>query len=167
MVRLLVLSTVRRHGDVTTSGLRGRNVKSRVKIGTMWWAPLSSTTLGSTLLSINMVGNINIIKTFLSTDFTSGFFKGNPKKELRRLSVWGPAYRVSLGIKIKAFNVNNGGNIDKFLRIGPRHPLIAINNQSLYIQTMLNSNTTGYSFKPTLNKFYNFVVSQFIENNEV
>ena len=96
---------------------------------------------------------------------SSGHFKEKKKEELMRLPVWGPAYRVTLGIKIKAFN--NGGDQDKFLLIGHRHPLIALNNKNLYIQTIMNSNKTGYSFKPSLNQWYNLVVSQYFEDNEV
>ena len=56
---------------------------------------------------------------------------------------------------------------DKFLLIGPRHPLFGLKNQLLYIQTKLNSENAGYSFKPILQEWYNIQVSQFIENNEV
>ena len=104
------------------------------------------------------------MKDSLHKLITPGYFNGNPTKELTRLPVWGPTYRVSLGLKIKAFS---GGDNDKFLLIGPRHPLIAINNQSLYIQTKLNSNNAGWSFKPSLNKWFNIVVSQYIEDNDV
>ena len=96
----------------------------------------------------------------------SGNFNGNEKKELTRLPVWGPSYRVSLGVKIKAFSERDSDN-EKFLLIKPRHPLVALNKKMIYIQTKLNDTNSSYSFKPNLNQFYNIEVTQYIENNEV